>query len=79
MPASVRTVAAATGPEAAEWEGARSSPWRDRDHDGPDRPCVRQASTQALSWRARPSTSSRRRLTAATRSDHHRSLRWMPR
>jgi hypothetical protein len=38
-----------------------------------------QASTQASSWRARPSTSSRRRLTAATRSDHHRSLRWIPR
>jgi hypothetical protein len=34
-----------------------------------------QASTQAPCWRARPGTSSRRRLTAATRSDHHRSLR----
>jgi hypothetical protein len=37
-----------------------------------------QASTQTPSRRARPSTSSRRRLTAATRSDHHRSLRWIP-
>jgi cytochrome bd-type quinol oxidase subunit 2 len=39
----------------------------------------RQASAQAAAWRVRPSASSRRRLTAATRSDHHRSLRSMPR
>jgi hypothetical protein len=38
-----------------------------------------QVSTQAPSWRARPSTSSRRRLTAATRSDHQMSLRSIPR
>ena len=79
MPAPVRTVIAVKGPEAAEWEGVRSSPQRDRDHDGPDTPSVRQVSTQAPSWRAGPSTSSRRRLTAATRSDHHASLRSMPR
>jgi hypothetical protein len=79
MPAPVRTVVSATGPEAAEWEGVRSSPQRDRDHDGPDNPSAGQASTQTPSWRARPSTSSRRRLTAATRSDHHASLRWIPR
>ena len=40
-------------------------------------PC--QASAQAWPWRVRPRASSRRRLTAATRSDHHRSLRSMPR
>jgi hypothetical protein len=37
-----------------------------------------QASAQASPWRVRPSASSRRRLTAATRSDHHRSLRSIP-
>src|SRR6266545_3799953 len=41
--------------------------------------CVGQVRVQVPSWRARPSTSSRRRLTAATRTDHHRSLRSMPR
>jgi hypothetical protein len=38
-----------------------------------------QARTQAASWRARPRASSRRRLTAATRTGHHSWLRAMPR
>ena len=57
--------------------------------DGSDRVAARpvhrpalgtgQASIQTPSQWARPSASSRRRLTAATRSDHHRSLRSIPR
>ena len=48
-------------------------------HDRPRGTREGQASTQTPSWRARPSASSRRRLTAATRSDHHTWLRSMPR
>ena len=80
MLGSVRTVGCCDRPEVVDREGI---PWleergqtvigphlADRDH---------QARTHAPSWRARPSASSRRRLTTATRSDHHRSLRWTPR
>jgi hypothetical protein len=75
----VRTVVSATAPEAADWNVLLAVIGRPESTMSPDGDRRVQARTQALSWRARPSTSSRRKLTAATRSDHHRSLRWMPR
>jgi hypothetical protein len=79
MPGPVRTVVSVTAPEAADGEPAAG---RDRATEimmGRDGDCWSQARTQASSWRARPSTNSRRRLTAATRTDHHSSLRSTPR
>jgi hypothetical protein len=80
MLGSVRTVGSCDRPEVADregvsWLGAAAKTvigphLAGRDH---------QAMTHAPSWRARPSASSRRRLTTATRSDHHRSLCWIPR
>ena len=74
MPGSVGTVVSAMAPSAALaalWATADSPGWGAGGR-GASRA---QASTQAPSWWARPSTSSRRRLTAATRTDHYRSLR----
>jgi hypothetical protein len=71
MPGSVRTVVSATAPEAAGWQGADGWERATRDHDQPGGDRRSQARTHASSWRARPSTSNRRRLTAATRTDHH--------
>jgi hypothetical protein len=80
MPGPARTAASLAAPDTADREGA----WRPSDDPSPcwrrpDGNSGSQARTQAPSWRARPSTSSRRRLTAATRSDHHTSLRPIPR
>ena len=78
MPAPVRAVIAGTGPRRPT--GKVSDGWSAAETVSARMvTSVCQARTQAPSWRARPSTSSRRRLTAATRSDHHRSLRSIPR
>ena len=79
MPGPVSTVVSATAPEAADWERADGRDRRPEARIGPDGDRWSQVRTQAWSWRARPSTSSRRRLTAATRSDHHSWLRSTPR
>jgi hypothetical protein len=75
----VRTAVAVTAPKAADWNLLLAMTGRPEAMVGPGGDCWFQARTQASSWRARPSTSSRRRLTAATRTDHHRSLRSIPR
>ncbi len=81
MPGPVRTAVSVMAPDAADQKllsGLVGGPGHAHGCSlDDDTGC--QASTQAPSWRARPSASSRRRLTAATRSDHHRWLRRMPR
>jgi hypothetical protein len=79
MPAPVRTVVSEVAEFTADVEKVPTGLADDAGRRQAEREQRSQASTQAPSWRARPSTSSRRRLTAATRIDHHSWLRSTPR
>jgi hypothetical protein len=79
MPAPVGTIVSAEGLEVADRKCRMAVGSGPETRVGPDGHSMFQATTHTPSWRARPSTSSRRRLTAAARCDHHGSLRTIPR